>query len=108
MKNTSAKCYGTEYNGKRKHSYPNAKTGKVAWTDSANHGRSFGSIVDAGAVLIALPSKGDLLVYKPDGAAYAEIARIKVAATATYAHPIVAGKRIFIKAGNALALLAIE
>ena len=86
----------------------NAKDGKTAWTDTARHGRGFAAMVDAGSVLMALPSTSELIVFKPDATAYAEVARIKVAATATYAHPVIAGNRIFVKDQGSLAMLAIE
>ncbi|MCX7016047.1 MAG: hypothetical protein NTW86_26405, partial [Candidatus Sumerlaeota bacterium] len=45
--------------------------------------------------------------YKPDGQAYAEVARIKVAETPVYAHPVVAGKRIFVRDADSAALYTI-
>ena len=86
----------------------NAKDGKTAWTDTARHGRGFAAILDAGSVLIALPNTSELIVFKPDGAAYAELARIKVAATPTYAHPVIDGNRIFVRDQDTLAMLAIK
>jgi len=85
------------------------KDGKTAWTDAASHGqRGFGSIVDAGSVLLALGNDGELVAFKPDGKAYSEAAKIKVAATQTYAHPVVSGNRIFVKDQTSLAMLVIE
>ncbi len=86
-----------------------AKTGKTAWVDGAQRDRSgFTALVDAGPVLLALPSDGSVVVFKPDGAAYAEVAKIKVADTPTYATPVVAGKRIFVKDQESVALYLIE
>ncbi|MHC4460385.1 MAG: outer membrane protein assembly factor BamB family protein [Planctomycetota bacterium] len=86
-----------------------AKTGQTAWTDSTSRGRGgFAAIVDAGPCLLALPSNSELLVFKTSGKEYAELARIKVADTATYAQPVVAGKRIYVKAQETLAMLTIE
>jgi len=83
----------------------NAQTGQTAWTDTNAYGsRGFGSIVGAGSCLIALPNDSNLIVYKPDGAAYSEIKRYKVAETETYAHPVVAGNRIFIKDQDSVAM----
>jgi len=86
----------------------NAKTGRTAWTDTAQHGRGFAAIVDAGACLLALPSTSELVVFKPDGNQYVELARIKVSETATYAHPVIAGNRIFIKDEDSVAMFTIE
>ncbi|MHC4713758.1 MAG: PQQ-binding-like beta-propeller repeat protein [Planctomycetota bacterium] len=85
-----------------------AETGQTAWTDTTNRGGSFAAVVDAGSAIIALPGNSELTVFKPDREKYAELARIKVADTATYAHPVIAGNRIFVKDQETLALLTIE
>ena len=87
----------------------NAKDGKTAWTDTTSQGRGgFAAIVDAGSVILALPNNSQLIAFKPDGKEYAEQAKIKVADTATYAHPVVAGKRIFVRDQNTVAMLTLE
>jgi len=87
----------------------NAKTGETAWTDSTARGsRGFGAIVDAGSVLLALANDSALLVFKPSDKGYEEVAKIKVAETATYAYPVVTGKRMFVKDQDSLALLMVE
>jgi len=85
----------------------NAQTGETAWTDSVRHG-NFGSILDVGSVLMVLPNKSELIVYKPDGQEYSEVTRYKVAETPTYAHPIIAGNRLFVKDQDSMAMLIIE
>jgi len=85
----------------------NAATGQTVWTDSTRR-ENFGGIVDAGAVLLALPNTSELVVYKPDDKAYAEIAKYKVAETPTYAHPILSGKRMYVKDQQSLALYTVE
>ncbi len=86
-----------------------AKTGKTAWTDTTARDRQgFTSIVDGGSCLLALPSSSEMVVFKPDGKQYAEVAKIKVSATAIYAHPVLAGNRIFIKDADAVALLTVQ
>jgi outer membrane protein assembly factor BamB len=86
----------------------NAQTGKTAWTDTAAHGRGFAAIVDAGSCLLALPSTSELIAFKPDGKQYTELAKIKVSETPTYAHPVIAGNRIFVKDQETLAMLTVE
>ncbi|MBN2136277.1 MAG: PQQ-like beta-propeller repeat protein [Sedimentisphaerales bacterium] len=87
----------------------NASDGKTAWTDSAQYGRGgFAAIVDAGPVMMALPETSELIVYKPDAAAYTEIAKYKVADTPTYAHPVLAGNRIFIKDQDSIAMWILQ
>ena len=83
----------------------NAQTGQTAWTDAnASGSRGFGAIVGAGSCLIALANDSNLIVYKPDGNAYSEMKRYKVAETETYAHPVIAGNRVFIKDQDSVAM----
>jgi hypothetical protein len=64
----------------------------------------YGSVVDGGSVLFALTPAGQLVVFEPSATEYKEIARYKVADGGTYAHPIIADKRIFIKDSDSVAL----
>lgn len=84
-----------------------AETGQAAWTDTAKR-ENFAAILDAGAVLLALPSNSELVAFKPDGEAFAEVAHYKVADTPTYAHPVVAGNRVFVRDRESVALWLIE
>ena len=86
----------------------NAKDGSTAWTDTAQHGRGFAAIVGAGSAMLALPSTSELIIYKPDGKAYSEIAKYKVAETPTYAHPVISGKSVFVKDQDSVAMWTIE
>jgi len=85
----------------------NAQTGQAAWTDT-NKLSNFGAVLDAGSCLLALPEKSELIVFKPDGKEYGELARYKVADTPIYAHPIIAGNRIFVKDQESLAMWIVE
>ncbi|MEW6236669.1 MAG: PQQ-binding-like beta-propeller repeat protein [Candidatus Omnitrophota bacterium] len=85
----------------------NAQTGKSAWTDE-KRSNNFGSIVDAGSVLLALPSTSELIVYKPNNEKYEELARYKVSDKPIYAHPIIVGNRIFTKDENFITLWTIK
>jgi len=83
----------------------NAKTGQTAWTDATQRDRGgFGPIVSAGSCLLALPSSSELIVFQPTDKQYSEVAKIKVAETATYAHPVLAGNGIYVKDAESLAL----
>jgi outer membrane protein assembly factor BamB len=83
-----------------------AKTGKTAWTDSASNG-NYGTILDAGPIILALTSKSQLSVFKATDKAYTEVAQIKVADKSTYASPVIDGKRLFVKDQDSLALLTV-
>lgn len=84
-----------------------AKTGDTLWTDDTARGQC-GAIFDAGSVLIALSTDMNLLVFKPSREKYTEVAKYKVADSPTWAAPILAGKRIFVKDRDSLILWTIE
>ncbi|MGA2748908.1 MAG: PQQ-binding-like beta-propeller repeat protein [Verrucomicrobiota bacterium] len=83
-----------------------ARNGSLLWDQAANLGQS-ASLVDAGPVIFALGGRGDLLVFRP-GSTYAQLARIKVADSETWAHPVVAGNSIFVKDSETVSLWGIE
>lgn len=86
-----------------------AETGKTAWVDDTQRDRSgFAAMVSTGSYLLALPSSAELIVFKPDGKKYSEVAVIKVSETPTYAHPVIAGNRIFIKDQDTVAMFVLE
>ena len=74
----------------------NVQSGAIAWMDTTKHNR-FASLLDLGKFMVTLPATGQLIFYKPDPSAYHEVMAYKVAETEVYAHPVIAGKRIFVK-----------
>jgi outer membrane protein assembly factor BamB len=68
----------------------------------------FGSIVDAGSVLVALTPAMELIAFEPTDKAYTEVARIRVADSPTYAYPVLAGNRLFIKDQDSVALYTLN
>ena len=87
----------------------NAQNGQAGWTDAAKRGMgNFGAVLDAGSCIMALPSNSELIVFKPSEKEYAELAKIKVAETPTYAHPVIAGSRIFVRDQDSVILWTIE
>ena len=88
----------------------NEKTGAVAWTDAASRGTpaGYGSVVDAGPVLLALTTASQLYVVQPTEKAFTQVASIKVADTPTFAYPVVSGNRLFIRDRDSLSLLTLE
>jgi len=98
-----------------------AKDGKTAWTapsapaaagdapggGGGRGGRNrggYGSIVDAGSVLLALTPSSELIAFEPSAKAYNELARIKIAETPTHAYPVASSNRLFIKDQDAVTL----
>lgn len=85
-----------------------AKAGKTLWTDATGGRGGYGSIVDAGPVLMALNAKAQLTVFAPSNKEYSELASYKVAEKDTYAYPVISGHRIFIKDQDAVTLWTID
>jgi outer membrane protein assembly factor BamB len=72
-------------------------------------GRSgYGSIVDAGSVLVALTPTGSLVVFEPSAKEFKEIAKYKVASGDTYAYPVLSGNRVFVKDKDSVTLWTVE
>lgn len=84
-----------------------AQTGETLWTDAAKRGQS-AAMLDAGSVILALTLNGELAAFKPSPTAYTELARIKLASTETWAHPVVEGNRIFVKDSEMVGLWTID
>lgn len=71
-------------------------------------GAGYGSIVEAGPVMLALTPASHLVAFAPDAVGFKSLARIRVASSPTYAYPVVSGKRIFIKDQNSVSLYTVE
>ena len=68
----------------------------------------YGSVVDAGSVLFALTPGGKLAVFEPSDKEFKQVALYTVAKEGTYAYPVVAGNRIFVKDKDSVKLFMIE
>jgi outer membrane protein assembly factor BamB len=86
----------------------NAQTGKTAWVEAEGGRGGFGSIVDAGPVMMALTPKSQLIIFQPTDREYTQVASIKVADNPTYGYPVVAGKRIFVEDQDSVTLWTLE
>ncbi len=73
-----------------------AKTGKELWQDKTKHGEC-GAILNCGSVLLALTSDRNLIAFRPSAKEYIELAKYQVGEVETWATPIVAGKRIYVR-----------
>lgn len=71
-------------------------------------GAGYGSVVDAGSVMLALTPASELIAFAPSREAFNELARIKVAESPTHAYPVASGNRVFIKDRDSVALWTIE
>ena len=86
----------------------NAQNGQTLWTDPTGNRGGFGSIVDAGPVMLALTPRSQLIVFEPSEKAYTEVASIKVANKQTYAYPVLAGNRLYVEDQDSLTLWTFE
>lgn len=85
----------------------NAENGQTAWVGTEEINR-FGSVVDAGACLLALSPQKELIVFEPNSSEYKELAKYKVADSEIYAYPIAAGNRIYVKDQDSVILWTVE
>jgi outer membrane protein assembly factor BamB len=87
----------------------NAQNGETAWVDTLKNDRGgFAAILDVGQFILALPSSAELIAIKPVDDKYTEQARIKIAETPTYAHPVISGNKIYLKDEETLTLWMME
>lgn len=68
----------------------------------------YGSVVNAGSVLLALTPEGTLVFFEPSREEFKQLARYKVASGQTYAYPVAAGNNLYIKDGDSVTLWTIE
>lgn len=77
-------------------------SGEVLWLDSERRG-TFGALLDGGSILLALTDSSELLAFAPSAESYQELAKLPLADSSTYSHPIVDGKHIYLKSKEQLA-----
>jgi outer membrane protein assembly factor BamB len=68
----------------------------------------FGSVVNAGSVVVVLHPSGQLIVVEPTAEAFTPVARYKVADEGANAYPVLSGSRIYIKDRESVALWTVE
>jgi outer membrane protein assembly factor BamB len=57
----------------------------------------YGSVVDAGSVILTLTPNAELIVFQPSGKELKQIASYKLGQPGAYAYPVASGNRIYIK-----------
>jgi outer membrane protein assembly factor BamB len=85
-----------------------AESGKTAWTENVKGKGGYGSIVDAGSVLLLLTPAGQLEVFEPTDKGFKSLASYKVSDGETYAYPVADGNRIFVKDKDSVTLWTVE
>ncbi len=84
-----------------------AQGGKTLWSSPLG-GRDFGSVVDAGPVLMALTPQAELTIFEPSDKEYKKVASYKVAENEVYAYPVPTGNGIYIKDQDSLRLWSLN
>lgn len=84
-----------------------AATGKLRWSTEGREGNQ-AAVLNTKDMLFILTSDANLIVAKKAANKFQQLAKYSVADSATYAHPILFGKRILIKDNATLALWSFE
>ncbi len=79
-----------------------ADTGKTIWQSTGRMGENAAILNLNDKAFVMLTNEAKLIVQPADSKEYAPVAQYTVAASPTWAHPVVMGKRILIKDENAL------
>ena len=79
----------------------NATTGQTLWTSPPRQTPQ-AAIVSAGDMLFSLEADGELVLLRATTAGFQPVQRYRVAETATWAPPVISGRRVFIKDVNTL------
>ena len=74
----------------------NASNGQTAWEGDIAF-QSFGSLIDAGSVIIGLSGNSKFVVMKPNGQKFDMVSMIDLTETGIYAQPILSNNKIYIK-----------
>jgi outer membrane protein assembly factor BamB len=84
-----------------------ANTGKALWTSEPRQATN-AAIVRAGNLVFALKDDAELLVLALNRTRFEPVHRYSVADSATWAQPVIAGNRVFVKDVSSLTLFAFE
>ncbi len=84
-----------------------AETGKTVWQSPGRMGENAAILNLSDKVILLLTNDAKLIVQAADGKTYSPVAEYTVAASPTWAHPLVLGRRILIKDETTLTSLAI-
>jgi len=83
------------------------KSGKTLWTGMPRAAEN-AAIVRAGNLIVALEDDADLVIGRVNAGGFQEVKRYTVASGATWAQPVIAGNRIYVKDASSLTLWTIN
>ncbi|MBL8190638.1 MAG: PQQ-binding-like beta-propeller repeat protein, partial [Acidobacteria bacterium] len=84
-----------------------AASGKVLWSTEGREGAN-AAILHTKDLLFVLTSDAGLIVAKKSATKFEQLAKYSVADSATYAHPVIFGKRILVKDDANISLWSVE
>jgi len=84
-----------------------AKTGKTLWLGDPRQAEN-AAVVRAGNLWIALEDDGELVIAQANKSKFEPVRRYTVAESATWAQPVVSGRRIFVKDISTVALWTVN
>ena len=84
-----------------------ARTGKTLWATAGREGEN-AAILASGDKLLILTSGAELIVARTGSSGFEPLRRYTVARSATWAHPVISGKRVLIKDADTLTLWILE
>jgi outer membrane protein assembly factor BamB len=88
--------YGLSHRNRGQFFAVELSSGRTLWTTPGRAGEN-ASVIAAGDLLLLSTTDGELLVVRPDPARFAEIKRYRVAESAVWAHPALAGAAVVVK-----------
>ena len=98
------RVYGLSHKKKGQFYWLGALTGKMIWLYKRRQGDNAALLAGGGALLL-LTSESELLVANPVVASFSVLKRYSVAASPTWAHPVVLGEGVLVKDADSLAFL---
>ena len=79
------------------------RTGKLLWTSAGRQAESAITLL-ADKLLVILTESGELIFANAAASGYSPLAKYQVAASSTFAHPVLVGRKILIKEQRHLVL----
>jgi outer membrane protein assembly factor BamB len=95
--------FGFSHKGSGRFFALDAKSGEVLWQGSPREAEN-AAVVKGGRVVFFLKDNAELVVARANRTRFEPLARYTVAQRATWADPVISGRRLFVRHGSALAL----
>jgi outer membrane protein assembly factor BamB len=88
--------YGLSHRNRGQFFAVDVATGKTLWTTPGREGDN-ASIIGAGPVLLLSTTNAEMIVARPNPTRFEELKRYRIAESAVWAHPAIAGRTIVVK-----------